>query len=234
MIVSECAAEISNFGVDLSDFVMTHSVTDVGELADMLKGVVAPISAHFFHTADHETEAVEVLRSVVSIWNVLINYLLEESINELTVVDFFLELIVSLFRALFGSPSSEGMKLVVTRVNDFNVALLLWSGDMLVNVIGLVDHIHDEIIRVRLKRALEVTNRFTQEGLVSKDLNGAHVGLCLHISLLRAESLRCNISSLSVEHPVDGEEIGEAGVEVYLVDYSLRTTVSSVGGLSSI
>ena len=92
MIVSECAAEISNFGVDLSDFVMTHSVTDVGELADMLKGVVAPISAHFFDTADHETEAVEVLRSVVSIWNVLINYLLEESINELTVVDFFLDI----------------------------------------------------------------------------------------------------------------------------------------------
>ena len=88
----------------------------------------------------------------------------EKGINELTVIDFLLELIVGLFRAFLGSPSSKGIELVVTRVNSFNVARLLWSGDMFVKVVGLVDHVHDEIVRVGLKCALEVTDRLIQEG----------------------------------------------------------------------
>ena len=75
-----------------------------------------------------------------------------------------LELIVGLFGAFLGSPRSKGIELVVTRVNSFNVARLLGSGDMFVKVVGLVDHVHDEIVRVRLKCALEVTDRLIQEG----------------------------------------------------------------------
>ena len=52
--------------------------------------------------------------------------------------------------------------------------------------------------------------------------------------MLSSESLRCNIGSLSVQHPVDGEEVGKAGVERLLVNFSLRATVSTIGGLSSI
>ena len=89
---------------------------------------------------------------------------------------------------------------------------------MFVNVVGLVNHVHDEIVRVGLKGALEVTNRLTQEGLVSKDLDRAHRGPSLHISLLSAESLRCNIGRLSVQQPVGGEEIGKAGADIYSFD----------------
>ena len=80
----------------------------------MLKRIVAPRSAHLFHTTDQEAEAVEVLRSIGNIRNILINYVLEKSINELTVIDFLLKLIVGLFGALFGSPSRKSMELVVT------------------------------------------------------------------------------------------------------------------------
>ena len=40
--------------------------------------------------------------------------MLEKSINELTVIDFLLELIVGLFGAFFGSPISKSIELVVT------------------------------------------------------------------------------------------------------------------------
>ena len=154
----------------------------------MFEGVVAPGTAHLFNTADQEAEAVEVLRSIGIIRNIITNYLLEKRINELTMINFLLELIVGLFSAHSGSLSGKGVELMVTRVNDFNVVLFL-SSDLLVHVVGLVHHIHDEIIGVGLKGALEVTDRFIQEGLVSKDLDGAHVRLCLHICVLSAEGL---------------------------------------------
>ena len=152
----------------------------------------------------------------------------------MTVIDFLLQLIVGLFSAYFCSPSSKGVELDVTRVNSFNVALLRLSGGMFVKVVGLVDHVHDEIVRVGLKGALEVTDRLIQEGQVSKDLDRAQIGRSLHISMLSSESLRRNIGSLCVQHPADGEEIGKAGVERLLVNFSLRATVSTIGGLSSI
>ena len=136
----------------------------------MLEGVVAPVSAHLFDTADQEAEAVELLRSRARILHLLINDVLEKTINELAVINFLLEHIVGLFGALFGSPGSKGMELVVARVNDLNVAIFI-SSNMLVVVVGLVDHAREEIIRVGLKGALEVTDRFTHERLVSKEEN---------------------------------------------------------------
>ena len=105
---------MTNFLVNMSDCVKILSITDIGELADILKRVVTPRTAHLFNTANHEAEAVEVLRSFRAIRNMLINYFLEHRINELTVIDFLLKLIVGLFGALFGSPSSKSIELVVT------------------------------------------------------------------------------------------------------------------------
>jgi len=86
---SDRATELANLGVHLAELLVSFGVAGISELGDVLERVGRPFTAHIFDTADHHAKAVEVLRllgSICIVWE-----LLEEPVDELTVLNFLLK-----------------------------------------------------------------------------------------------------------------------------------------------
>ena len=150
--------------------------------------------------------------------------LFEESINKLTVLDFFLELGVSLLSSLAHDLLSQEVQLVLTRVNGAGLMSSLGHGHLGV----LVELAHHQLfVGCFSDDALEVTNGLRQEAKVTESADG---GLCGEIGdscLLSLKGLEADIVGLCVLHPVDGEQVTEARADVLTIDVGFGTTVSA-------
>jgi len=110
---SEGAAVLTDSDESVSDLLWL-GVAQVGELADVLERVGAEGATKVLDTTDHDTEAVEVLWDLGSVSG-LLEVSGEELVDELTVIELFLEFSVSLWGALGDNSVVKNVQVVVTR-----------------------------------------------------------------------------------------------------------------------
>jgi len=93
-------------------------IAHIGELTDILECVGTPWTTEVLDTTDHDTEAVEVLRNFRSVSDIL-EVRGEETVEELAVFEFGMELGVSLFSSLHNDSLIFLVQIMVTRVDSF-------------------------------------------------------------------------------------------------------------------
>ncbi len=228
---SQGVAVLTDLDVEISDLVGGLSVTSVGELADVLEGVGGPGTAHLLDATNHHAEAVEVLRVLGGVGG-LLEVGSEELVNELTVGELLLHL-----RDGLGITSHnalvEDVEVVLARVNRI-LAGSSGVSDLLVVVGVFLDHTLGKGHSSALGSTLEVTDWLAKEGGVTEDLDGGSGGLFNDSGLLGLEGLSVDVVGLGVLHPVDGEQVTEAGTDVSAINGGLGTAVSAPGGLGGV
>ena len=153
----------------------------------------------------------------------------EDLVHELTVSDLLLQILVSLLSALTDDAIVMHMEVVVTGVDHLKLLLLG-------RVRGEVEHVcslcHEHLKRgcLSLADTLEVANWLVLPGEVAELLDGGLGSLALDGGSLLSESLHAEVVGIGVLHPVDGEEITEAGSNVLIADIGIATAVSTPRG----
>jgi len=163
--ISECLAGGANLTNESGDLLGGLAVASVGQFADVLKRVVRPGATKLFDLSDHHAEAVIVLDEVVGVGN-FAEVLLEERVNELTVIHLSLELSVSFWGAFGHNSLGKIVKLVLTRVNGLDVTIGGENGIRChLGVFGvLVVNEFAVVIGLGLASTLESTDGFSEEG----------------------------------------------------------------------
>lgn len=86
---------------------------------------------------------------------------------------------------------------------------------------NFIKHAFDSLIQI----ALEVSKFLLLDGHVSEFAHGRFISLALHLEMLSPDSFALRVVALRVLHPVDGEEITEAGADLSAVDNIVRGAV---------
>ena len=204
---SESAAVLTDSDESVGDG-LGLGVAHVGKLADVLEGVGTEGTAKILDAANHNSEAVEVLRDLGCVSDIL-EVGGEKSINELTVLELSLEVSIGLWGALRDDSLVEEVQVVVTRVNNFGSLALSVDEGLLIVVLGLSEESLGQGSITRTG-ALEVTNWLSHESEVAEFHDWGLGSLSLDGIKLLLEGLGADIVGLSVLHPVDREEITKA------------------------
>ena len=145
---------------------LSLGVAGVGKSAGVLERVCTPWAAHLLDVGEHFTVASEVLRDLGGI-NVLLQVvLLEETIDEASVVDLAAKVIVGFGGSLGHDLVRVVVEILITDINSLTI--LDWgSSQLLLVVASLLDQSlsHGGIDVVS---ALEVTNRVLHEAVITE------------------------------------------------------------------
>jgi len=228
-LISEQSAFLAvsvHFVTNFHNFIEGMGLASVDEVTHVLERVVAELAAASFAPFNEGTEALEVVRLSDKIFTLITKDSLEKLSLGFTVLDFNGELVdifvVSLFLGTVGEPEV----LDITRVlsNALVRGFLVCVFNMVASLAkSLVNQIFDSL----LIDALEVTDNLFFDGHVTELTNGRLVGRTLDAQVLVVNGLFRRVVGLGVFHPVDGEEIAEAGANFGAVNDVIRGAVSS-------
>lgn len=216
-----------DLGDEVGDLLLSHSVANVGEFADVLEGVSGPGAAELLDLLDEHAKAVEVLGSLGRVGNNL-EVLGEETVNEVAVVELLLDSGGVLLRGVSDGLVHEEVKIVLAGVDQGTLFRL--AGVNVVLHEGLALLLHGVQEADALTVALERAKGLIHDSEVAELHDGGRGGQCFNGFELLLEGLDVDVSLFSVLHPADGEEVTEAGVDARSADVGITSTVSSIGG----
>jgi len=214
------AEALESFG-SFKDFVRSSGLAMVGKVADVLEGVVVELLTVGLIRGHEESEAVKLgrLDNLLSID--VFKDSLEKAISAHSHFDVFSEFLVRLFRGEISDHVVEMVKSSISGVNRrvFEVVLLL------VGLGKFLDHLAHERNIVNIIDTLEVTNWEWLVAQVTELLDMGLSSLSLNSGVLSSKVFVVDVMGIRVFHPLNGESITKARVDVGAVNHIIRVAV---------
>jgi len=226
------SAGIGEFGhhTGVSTSVVLLSFALVGECLEVFHGVSIWLSAGLGVLVDDHSVAVEIFN--VGVGTVFLDFLhgkredlLEDAIDVKSVGELVHECLLVLFGWVVENINVKVVELDVSGV-DGEVNLFLVNSQVLFNMELTLDQIFSEVFQVRPEilwcgesSSLEVTNWLSSNGSLTPLKNVRFGSERLDGLVLHLHSLLTHFTFIGVLHPVDREEITEAGMNALSINH---------------